>query len=240
METRTANAAFITGGTGALGSAVTARFLADGMSVAVSYRDPAEWRALEGSLVKTAGAGRLLGFETDLLSEESTGKSISAAAQSFGGLRVLAHLAGGYAGGATVESVEARTVRAMIDLNLVSAFWAAKHAIPHLKRSGAGRLLFVSSRGALECYPGAAPYAAAKAGLNALVLTLAKELKDAGATANAILPSVIDTAANRAGMPDGKFDRWVRAEEVAALLAYLASEASSATSGALIPIYGRA
>ena len=240
MATRIASAAFITGGTGALGRSVVRRFLADGISVAVSYRDAPEWRDLSAAHAEAVGSGRLVGYEADLLSEESTGGAMAAAAEALGGIRVLAHLAGGYAGGSPVERVEARTVRAMIDLNLVSAFWAAKHAIPHLKRSGAGRLLFVSSRGAVECYPGAAAYAAAKAGLHALVGTLARELRDAGVTANAILPSVIDTAANRASMPDAAFDRWVRPEEVAALLAYLASEASSATSGALIPIYGRA
>ncbi|MEK7316188.1 MAG: SDR family oxidoreductase, partial [Candidatus Eisenbacteria bacterium] len=126
------------------------------------------------------------------------------------------------------------------DTNLVSAFWAAKHVIPHAKRRARGRLLFISSRGALESYPGAAAYAAAKLGLHALVETLAKELKHEGVTANAVLPSLIDTAANRASMPDGKFDNWVKPEAVAQLLLFLASEAAAATSGALIPIYGRA
>ena len=131
-------------------------------------------------------------------------------------------------------------MRTMIDLNLVSAFWAAKHVIPHAKKTGSGRLLFVSSRGAIEYYPGAAAYAAAKIGLHGLVGTLAKELRADGVTANAILPSVIDTAANRAAMPKSRFDDLVRPDEVAALLAFLASEAASAVSGALIPIYGRA
>ena len=240
MSTRIAGGAFVTGGTGALGRAVVGRFLADGLPVAVSYRNAAEWRELSGANADAAGAGRLLGYEADVTAEDSIGGAIGTAVNALGGLRVLAHLAGGYAGGTPVESIDARTVRTMIDLNLVSAFWAAKHAIPHLKRSGAGRLLFVSSRGAVECYPGAAAYAAGKAGLHALVGTLTKELRDAGVTANAILPSVIDTPANRSSMPDAKFDRWVRPEEVAALLSYLASEAASATSGALIPIHGRA
>ena len=126
----------------------------------------------------------------------------------------------------------------MFETNLLSAFWAARHTISHLRRAGDGRLLFISSRGAVECYPGAAPYAAAKLGLHALVQTLAKELRDSGVTANAVLPSIIDTAQNRASMPDADFSRWVSPEAVAGLLAYLASGEASAISGALIPIYG--
>ena len=128
----------------------------------------------------------------------------------------------------------------MLDLNLLSAFWAAKHVIPHAKASGRGRLLFISSRGAVEASAGAAAYAAAKAGLHALVATLAKEVGASGATANAVLPSVIDTPQNRAAMPGAKFDTWVEPAKVAALLAFLASDAAATTSGALIPIYGRA
>jgi len=136
--------------------------------------------------------------------------------------------------------VDGKTVRQMIDTNLLTAMWAAKHVIPHAKRSGAGRLVFISSRGAIECYPGSAAYAAAKAGLLALAVTLSKELKESGVTANAVLPSVIDTAANRASMPRADHSTWVEPAEIAGLLSYLASKGAQAVSGALIPIYGRA
>ena len=175
----------------------------------------------------------------DLAEEGSARQAIDRAASAFGGLSALIHLAGGYAGGTPVSGVEERTVRGMIDSNLVSAFWAAKHAIPHLRSSGRGRLLFVSSRGAVETYPGAAAYAASKAGLEALVLTLAKELRKDGVTANAIRPGVIDTPGNRAAMPDADASGWVRPESIAALLAFLASDTAAPISGALIPIYGR-
>lgn len=235
-----AAAAFITGGTGALGSVVARAFLSAGYRVAVSYRGAKEWESLSLSEAAAVSGARLLGLETDVTDEESVRRAADSAAAAFGRLDVLVHVAGGYAGGAPVETVEARSVRSMIDLNLVSAFWAAKHVIPHAKRNGRGRLLFISSRGALEAYPGAAAYAAAKLGLHALVETLAKELKHEGVTANAVLPSVIDTAANRAAMPDGKFDHWVKPDAIAQTLLFLASEAAAATSGALVPIYGRA
>ncbi|HSQ60121.1 MAG TPA: SDR family NAD(P)-dependent oxidoreductase [Acidobacteriota bacterium] len=233
-------AAFITGGTGAIGAVVTRAFLGAGYRVAVTYRGAKEWDALAAAEAEAARDGRLLGLATDVTDEASVAASVERAAAALDGLRILVHVAGGHAGGVNVEALDAKTVRGMIDLNLVSAFWAAKHVVPHAKRSGRGRLLFFSSRGAIECYPGAAPYAAAKAGLHALVLTLAHELKRSGVTANAVMPSLVDTPANRASIPDGSFGDWVKPEAIADLLLYLASDAAAATSGALVPIYGRA
>jgi NAD(P)-dependent dehydrogenase (short-subunit alcohol dehydrogenase family) len=232
--------AFVTGGTGALGRAVAGTFLAEGYRVAVTYRLEEEWEALKERNAAAVKGGSLLGLSTDVTRADAVREAVEEAARRFGGLRVLVHLAGGYSGGKPVESIDEKTVRHMIDLNLLSAFWAARYAIPHLKRAGQGRLLFVSSRGAVECYPGASAYAAAKLGLHALVQTLAKELRDTGVTANAILPSVIDTPPNRASMPDADFGKWVRPESVAELLAFLAGAGAASTSGALIPIYGRA
>lgn len=230
------DAAFVTGGTGALGRAVTKRFLEDGFRVAVTYRSSDEWTSLE----RAHPGGSLLGLECDVTREEHLRRAMAEAAERFGGLRVLLHLAGGYLGGQNVESLDEKGLRGMLELNLVSAFFAAKHAIPHLKRSEAGRLLFISSRGAVEFYPGASAYAAAKLGLHALVQTLAKELKKSGITANAVLPSMIDTPANRAAMPDADASTWVPPEAIAGLLSFLASRAAGHTSGALVPIYGRA
>lgn len=234
------DAAFVTGGTGALGRAVTKRFLTDGYRVAVTYRSGGEWASLSGAHPGPTQDGSLLGLECDVTREEEVRRAMAEAAERFGGLRVLLHVAGGYLGGQNVESLEEKALRGMLELNLVSAFFAAKHAIPHLKRSEAGRLLFISSRGAVEFYPGASAYAAAKLGLHALVQTLARELKKSGITANAVLPSMIDTPANRAAMPDADASTWVPPEAIAGLLSFLASRDAGHTSGALVPIYGRA
>lgn len=230
----------VTGGTGELGRAVVARFLSEDRRVAVTYRRAEEWRSLSETHSGAVREGRLSGHEGDLAQEAGALRAVDQAASAMGGLRALVHLAGGFAGGAPVEALDAGTLRRMLDSNLVSAFWAAKGAIPHLKRSGGGRLVFISSRGAVERYAGASAYAAAKAGLEALVGTLARELRRDGVTANAIRPSIIDTAANHAAMPDADSSGWVGPESVAALIAFLASEAASAVSGAVIPIYGRA
>jgi NAD(P)-dependent dehydrogenase (short-subunit alcohol dehydrogenase family) len=240
-EDRSASpAAIVTGGTGALGSVVAGAFRNAGYRVAVTYRAEAEWKSMAAASRAAVEAGRLLGQSADLTDEDSVHAAVERAAGAFGRLDALIHVAGGYAGGMPLEATESRTIRAMLDTNLWSAFLAAKHVIPHAKKQGRGRLLFVSSRGAVECYPGAAAYAAAKLGLHALVQTLAKELKRDGVTANAILPSLMDTPANRAAMPDAAFDDWVKPEAVADLLLFLASDAAAATSGALVPIYGRA
>lgn len=235
-----ARGVLVTGGTGSIGSAVAARFLIDGDAVAVTYRAPAEWERLRAAHAAEAGAGRLLGFQVDVTSHDATQAAVDAAAAAMGGLGVLAHVAGGYEGGTPVERLTEASVRDMIERNLLSAFWAAKHAIPHCKASGAGRLLFVSSRGAVQAQAGAAPYAASKLALHALVATLAQELKADGVTANGILPSLVDTPQNRAAMPKADFGAWVRPEAIAALLSFLGSDAASAVTGALIPIYGKA
>ena len=232
--------ALITGGTGAIGRVIVGRFLDAGYRVGVTYRREPEWTSLAGARSQEAGSGALVGVAADVVRNDSMKDAVDRLAGSLGGLRVLVHVAGGYAGGAPVESIEEDALRSMMELNLHSAFWAAKHVIPHAKRAGAGRLLFVSSRGSVVFYPGAAPYAAAKAGLNALVGTLARELLASGITANAIMPSMVDTPANRKEMPNADPTSWVQPEEIAELLLFLASDRASATSGALIPIYGRA
>ncbi|HET9251898.1 MAG TPA: SDR family NAD(P)-dependent oxidoreductase [Candidatus Eisenbacteria bacterium] len=230
----------VTGGTGAIGRVVVARFLASGYRVGVTYRSDPEWSALAAARSREATSGALVGVVSDVTREDSMREAVDRVAGSLGGLRVLVHVAGGYAGGVAVEAVEEDALRHMMELNLHSAFWAAKHVIPHAKRAGAGRLLFVSSRGAVVHSSGAAPYAAAKAGLNALVGTLAQELLATGVTANAVMPSMVDTPANRKEMPNADHASWVQPGEIAELLLFLASERASATSGALIPIYGRA
>ena len=235
---REPGAAFITGGTGAVGRAVTRAFLASGYRVAVTYRGAEGWSALTRAEAAAADEGRLLGLAADVTDPDAMRRAADQAARGLHGLDLLLHVAGGYAGGENVEDIAPETVRGMMELNLLSAFWAARAVVPHAKRSDRGRLLFISSRGALEPGPGAAAYAASKLGLHALVAALANELKSAGVTANAVLPGLIDTPANRDAMPNGDFDHWVKPEAIAALLLFLASDEAASTSGALIPIDG--
>src|SRR5258705_7665783 len=128
-----AGSAFVTGGTGALGQAVTGRFLSDGYRVAVTYRAENEWEALRREHEDAARTGSLLGVRADVTQAGSVSEAIGSAAKQFRDLRVLIHLAGGYRGGDPVKSVAPDTVRGKTQLNLLSAFWSAQHAVPHAK-----------------------------------------------------------------------------------------------------------
>jgi NAD(P)-dependent dehydrogenase (short-subunit alcohol dehydrogenase family) len=117
--------------------------------VAVTYRVPAEWERLRSAESDAAREGRLVGIEADVTQHDSMERAARAAAGAISWIRALVHVAGGYEGGTPVEQLTEKSLRGMLELNLVSAFWAAKHAIPYLKQSGTGRLLFISSRGAV-------------------------------------------------------------------------------------------
>ena len=146
---------------------------------------------------------------------------------------------GGYAGGRLVQETDDATWRRMLDLNLNSTFYLARAAMPRLIESQSGRIIAVSSRAAVDAPARSSAYTVSKAGVLALIRTIAAEGKAHGVTANAVLPGTIDTEANRAAMPGADFSKWVKPESIANLLLWLASEASGDVSGALIPIYGR-
>jgi NAD(P)-dependent dehydrogenase (short-subunit alcohol dehydrogenase family) len=178
----------------------------------------------------------------DLSDAAQAGKAIEAVAAHFGALDALINVAGGF----VFESVSDSASRAapndnwerMHRFNLLTALNASRAAIPHLVKSGAGRIVNIGAIGALSAGAGMGPYAASKAGVHRLTETLAAELKGK-VTVNAVLPSTIDTAANRASMPNADFAKWVTAEELANVILFLASDAASAVTGALLPVSGR-
>ena len=126
----------------------------------------------------------------------------------------------------------------MFALNVMTARNASHAALPHLAKSGAGRIINVGAMGALQAGSGMGPYAASKAGVHRLTEALANEWKGK-VTVNAVLPSTIDTPANRASMPKADFAKWVAPQELAEVILFLASDAASAVTGALIPVNGR-
>jgi NAD(P)-dependent dehydrogenase (short-subunit alcohol dehydrogenase family) len=174
----------------------------------------------------------------DLTDPESAKAAIDAAAARFGGLDVVLNIAGGFAW-ETVEGGGAETWRRLFRLNVETAANVCRAAVPHLKRSKAGRIVNVGANGAVKAAAGMGAYAASKAGVHRLTEALAEELKGADVTVNAVLPSIIDTAANRADMPKADFATWVTPGELAAVMLFLASEKASAVTGALIPVTGR-
>jgi len=234
----TGQVALITGGTGALGRAVTAAFVQAGASAAVTFildREIPECKACLG-----ARADAPVFLKADVTVENQVQELVKGVVGRLGRIDILLHLVGGYVGELPVAGLPEATWDHMLNVNLKSAFLCCKHVVPVMQRQGGGRIVTVSSRAAIKVFPGISAYAAAKAGLIAFTETLAGEVLKDNITVNAILPSVIDTPANRQAMPGAEYSAWVKPEEIARVLLFLCSEASRQISGAAIPVYGRA
>jgi NAD(P)-dependent dehydrogenase (short-subunit alcohol dehydrogenase family) len=173
----------------------------------------------------------------DLTDAAQAKTAIDAAVAHFGKLDALINIAGGFAFEMIAEG-DPKTWQRMYALNVTTALNASRGAIPHLIASGVGRIVNVGAMGAIQAGAGMGPYAASKAGVHRLTEALAAELKGK-ITVNAVLPSIIDTAANRASMPKADFAKWVAPLELAEVILFLASDAASAVTGALLPVNGR-
>ena len=218
----------VTGALGALGRVVVDSALARGARVASVDHAPTQVPA-------TANQFELGGV--DLTDAAAAKKAIDAAASHFGKLDALINIAGGFSF-ETVAEGDPKTWQRMYALNVTTTLNASRAAIPHLIVSGAGRIVNVGALGALQAGAGMGPYAASKAGVHRLTEALAAEYKGK-ITVNAVLPSIIDTAANRASMPTADFSKWVTPRELADVILFLASDAASGVTGALLPVSGR-
>lgn len=218
----------VTGALGALGKVVAEMALSRGARVAGIDHAPSQ-------LAATAQCATFGGV--DLSDEIQAKRAIDAAAARFGRLDALINAAGGF----VFESVgdgSVGTWQRMYTLNVLTALNASRAALPHLAAGHAGRIVNLGAMGALQAGAGMGPYAASKAAVHRLTEALANEWKGK-VTVNAVLPSIIDTEANRASMPKADFSKWVSSQELAEVILFLASEAASAITGALIPVSGR-
>ena len=218
----------VTGASGALGKVVAETAIARGGRVAGVDYAASQIPATE-TRIELGGV--------DLSDPAQAKKAIDAAAAHFGRLDVLINIAGGFAF-ETVSEGDPKTWDRMYALNVLTALNASRSAIPHLVSSGAGRIVNVGAMGALQAGSGMGAYAASKAGVHRLTEALAAEWKGK-ITVNAVLPSIIDTPANRASMPKADFAKWVKPQELAEVILFLASDAASAVTGALLPVSGR-
>ncbi|HEV2871275.1 MAG TPA: SDR family NAD(P)-dependent oxidoreductase [Actinomycetota bacterium] len=225
----------VTGATGGLGPAVVAAFLEDGWRVVATSRSGRPPQDL-------VGADRLESVATDLFEPADVAEAVSVAAadRAAAPLRALVNLVGGFAIGGLVHETPVQQFERQLTLNLRATYLVTQAVLPHLVDVGGGAVVCVSARPAVAPFRGASGYASAKAAVLAFSQAVAVEYKAAGVRCNAVLPSVIDTPANRSAQPNADPARWVPPEQVAAVIRFLCSDDSAPTSGAAIPVYGRA
>ena len=220
----------ITGAFGALGRAVAETAAGQGMQLALIDAAPSAPQGLPEGALALAGV--------DLADPAAAEAAVAKVVERFGRLDALINVAGTFRW-ETLEGGSPATWDLLHKVNVATAVNMSKAALPHLKASGAGRIVNIGANGGLKAAAGMGAYAASKSGVHRLTEALAEETKGQGVTVNAVLPSIIDTAANRADMPDADFGKWVKPSDLAAVILFLASEPAGAITGALIPVVGR-
>ena len=226
----TGKTALVTGASGGLGTHVTKALLDAGFEVVgvapkiqqSDFEHP-NFTALPASLDNLAAA-------------KETADAVIA---SLGKIDVLAHLVGGFAGGQTVAETDDATFQRMFEMNVNSAFHILRAVLPVMRKAGGGRIVAIGSRAAEDPGPKVGAYSASKAALVSLMQTVARENKDAGITANVILPGTMDTPANRRDMPGADVSQWVQPASIASMIVWLAGDAGKDVTGAVIRVYGR-
>jgi len=221
-------AVLVAGGTGFLGTAVVRELVASGYVVTATWIVESERERLAAEPVELV--------EADLFDPAAAERAVAAV----GELEAVVNLVGGFSDGPRIHEMDPGEFARLIRLNLTPAFLLARAAMPRLMERGGGAYVCVSSRTALRPYPGGAAYSVAKAAVLALIKALDVEYRGAGIRCNAILPSVIDTPANREAQPDADHSKWVQPDEIARVVRFLVSPESGVTSGAAVPVYGRA
>ncbi|UBF25347.1 3-oxoacyl-ACP reductase FabG [Kovacikia minuta CCNUW1] len=222
----------LTGGTGGLGLGVTPAVLAQGGEVTIPYHSPREVERLKGFLAPT-DFSRIRFVAVDLTNESA----VQHLTDDMGRVDVLIHLVGGFSMGPT-HTYNLEQWHHDFELNLTTTFLVCKHSLRKMLEHGYGRIVTTGSRGAVEPGGQLAAYCAAKAGVVALTKAIADETKGTNITANVVLPSVIDTPANRAAMGAENASQWVKPESVAQVICFLASAAAQDIRGAAVPVYG--
>jgi len=220
----------VTGADGSLGTYVTQAFLDSAATVIGTSRKIKQ---------SDFSSPNFTALPAEISTAEGASALVDQVVARFGRLDVLVHTVGGFAGGQPVAKTDPDTFQRMFDVNVNSAFHMLHAAIPVLRQTGDGRVIAIGSRAAVDPGPGVGAYSASKAAMVSLIRTVALENKDAGLTANVILPGTIDTPVNRTAMPEADVSKWVRPAAIASLIAWLASDAGRDVNGAVIPVYGQ-
>lgn len=223
---------FIAGGTGALGRMLVKKFIDSGAVTLSSFLNEKEAEKLKMENPKVEL------IKLDMLLEEQLLKTIPQLVRRFGTIDILVNVVGGYLGGKSVIDLAETEWDAMMNLNLKSAFLISKHVIPVMKSGNGGNIIHISSRSGQKSEGGDSAYAASKAGLIRFVESAAQEFKDSNININCVLPTVIDTEANRKAMPHADFSKWLSTEDLANTILFLCSSGGRVINGSAIPTYG--
>src|SRR6266403_3778913 len=226
----------VAGGTGGLGRTVSLAFLLEGAKVVVTYRKQEALDALK--IAAGADAARLAGFEVDVTEEAAVRQLVEKILAQHGSLDVLVNTVGGYAGGTKLWELETKIFDQMLALNLRSGYALSRAAVRAMLKEGHGAIVNVAAKAAVDHAGGAAAYAASKSAAVALLDSLAADLKGSGVRVNTILPSIIDTEANRKAMPKVDFAKWPKPEDIARVILFLCSDDARVIHCAAIPVYG--
>ena len=228
--------ALVAGGTGGLGRAVTLAFLEEGATVAVTFRRQEELDTLKK--LAGANAAHLESFAVDVTDEAAVRQLVEKILAKHGRLDALVNTVGGYASGVKLWELETKVFEQMLALNLRSGYALSRAAVRAMLKQGRGAIVNVASRAAFDHEAGAAAYAASKAAAVAMLDCLAAEVKGSGVRVNSILPSIIDTEANRKAIPKADFAKWPKPEDIARVILFLCSQDAKVIHGAAIPVYG--
>jgi len=228
----------VAGGTGGLGRAVSLAFLEQGAQVTVTFRHEGELQALKD--LAADRATRLSGFNVDVTDPDQTAELVKKIVAQWNGLDVLVNTVGGYAGGTPLWELDPEVFNRMIDLNLRATYALAKSAVPPMLARKSGAIVNIASKAAWDHAAGASAYTSTKAAAVALIDSLAADLIGTGVRANSILPSIIDTEANRKAMPNADFSKWPKGEDIAQVVLFLSSDSARVIHGASIPVFGNA
>jgi NAD(P)-dependent dehydrogenase (short-subunit alcohol dehydrogenase family) len=228
----------VAGGTGGLGREVSLAFLEEGAKVIVTYRNGEEFLALQS--LAGANLSSLEGSRVDVTDESATAQFIAGILARHGRLDALVNTVGGYAGGVKLWDMKTSVFDQMLALNLRSGYVLARAVLPAMLKAGHGSIVNVAAKAALDHGAGAGAYAASKAAAVALMDSVAGDVKGTGVRVNSILPSIIDTAANRTAMPDADFATWPKPQDIARVVLFLSSDLAKVIHGAAVPVYGNA
>src|SRR5829696_9162144 len=225
----------ITGGTGALGRAVAQAFGTSNATTVVTYIIEEEREDVKSTIKTIAEL-----VKADITKEDQAKKLVSHVIKTYDRIDVLVNVVGGYLGGETVAELDETEWDKMMSMNLKSAFLISKHVIPLMVAAKHGKIVHISSRTGLKSDGYDSAYSASKSGLIRLVESISEEVKEHNINVNCILPSTIDTEANRNTMPNSDFSKWVKTEDLANLVLFLCSDEAKVINGAAIPAYGLA